>query len=442
MMFLNDRSNSEPLTKLEVTDDNIIINEFFSYEHDAYGYEYEVIPIYHKKIIDYQDIIGLERLDKYLVIYYFYKQTDGSVQFSYTSIDYFGENCDNVAYGKICDKINKTSNKYLFIVNPVSGSGNSKNVFKSSIHPIFDASFHTFEIHHTIDKSSVEKILTTKKDKINTFKSIVVVGGDGTVFDVVQAMKTLKITIPISIIPMGSGNGLAKSIMGKTLYTPTVIDYVYKIFHGHMHKLDTSLCTGDVLDYPMYSILGQAWGMPSDVDIKSEYMRWLGSIRFTIQTVVELYNMKTYNGSLKYLPYSDSNKDLITQARKSGLDCDNLNCWKSMSGQFIMVWACQTPYMSHDTLVAPDAKLNDNKIHLVVIRSNPEKPIGRYELFKLFLGLEKGIHVENELVEVIPVLGYDLELKKDEDSNLTVDGELINYKKLKVMIDDPIDIIY
>lgn len=44
---------------------------------------------------------------------------------------------------------------------------------------------------------------------------------------------------------------------------------------------------------------------PSDVDIESEAYRWVGSLRFTLGTVVRIVNLKHYRGRISYLPALD-----------------------------------------------------------------------------------------------------------------------------------------
>jgi sphingosine kinase len=436
-MFIENNSDFQVLTEIAIQSKFIVVRITLEYQFDSHECE--------ETRIEYKDIVGLKIINKDLVINYFSRCHDESIQFNNIVINYFSYSNNEEHYNKIVKKIDIKSNNYLFIINPVAGSGEGKTVFTNQIESIFNKSFHTFQTYYTTSKENTEEILKMHKNTINginSFKAVIVVGGDGTVFDVVQALKKLDVSIPIAIIPVGSGNGLAKSIMGKTPLTATVIDYVYKILYGDTCKLDVSLCTGSWLEESSYSILGQAWGMPSNVDIKSEYLRWMGNLRFTVQTIVELYNMNTYSGVLRYLPYSDKTKQLITHARKTKLNYDNLSEWKSITGNFVMIWACQTPYMSDNALVAPNAKLDDGKIHLVIIKSDKNKPISQYQLLTFFWNLHDGKHVNSDFVEIIPVLGYDLTVKKSESGNITVDGELVDYTKLCVMMDDQIDIIY
>lgn len=40
----------------------------------------------------------------------------------------------------------------------------------------------------------------------------------------------------------------------------------------------------------------------SDVDIESEAYRWMGSLRFTIGTIVRIIGLRYYRGRISYLP--------------------------------------------------------------------------------------------------------------------------------------------
>lgn len=44
----------------------------------------------------------------------------------------------------------------------------------------------------------------------------------------------------------------------------------------------------------------------SDVDIESEAYRWMGSLRFTVGTIVRIVNLKHYRGRISFLPDLDA----------------------------------------------------------------------------------------------------------------------------------------
>lgn len=52
----------------------------------------------------------------------------------------------------------------------------------------------------------------------------------------------------------------------------------------------------------MFSCLSIGWGLISDIDIESERLRSIGYQRFAIWSVHRLINLRTYHGTLSYLP--------------------------------------------------------------------------------------------------------------------------------------------
>lgn len=99
-----------------------------------------------------------------------------------------------------------TKMKFLFIVNP--GSGSDDTDFKTVITTFFKSQEHTFEIYELQKDCSLDQIKTaisqSKADRV------IAVGGDGTLKLVAECLKGTK--TPIGIIPAGSANGMAKEL--------------------------------------------------------------------------------------------------------------------------------------------------------------------------------------------------------------------------------------
>ncbi|PIF03371.1 MAG: diacylglycerol kinase [Draconibacterium sp.] len=93
----------------------------------------------------------------------------------------------------------------LFIVNPISG-GKSKTGLRNLINKYLDANIYDFEvIEAQYPKHAKEIVQANSQADI-----IVAVGGDGTINEVAQEVyKTDKL---MGIVPMGSGNGLARHL--------------------------------------------------------------------------------------------------------------------------------------------------------------------------------------------------------------------------------------
>ena len=97
--------------------------------------------------------------------------------------------------------------KYLFILNPISGK--QKDPFKiiNMVESVFSQSNHQFEFAFTTHGGDAKKISENAvKEK---FDIIVAAGGDGTINEVASGL--IHSESALGIIPLGSGNGIARS---------------------------------------------------------------------------------------------------------------------------------------------------------------------------------------------------------------------------------------
>jgi YegS/Rv2252/BmrU family lipid kinase len=96
--------------------------------------------------------------------------------------------------------------KIHFIINPISG-GKRKNFIPDLIEKTLEKSDFDISIFHT---QSTENALEIAEKSANEAEIIVAVGGDGTINNVAQFVAKANKTL--GIIPMGSGNGLAREL--------------------------------------------------------------------------------------------------------------------------------------------------------------------------------------------------------------------------------------
>ncbi len=98
-----------------------------------------------------------------------------------------------------------TKEKILFIINPISGKGkaaDAENIIKSNIDKAqFD--------YHFVDTKCGKHAIKLSQNAVNEgFNIVVAVGGDGTVNEVASSL--IHSDTKFGIIPLGSGNGLAR----------------------------------------------------------------------------------------------------------------------------------------------------------------------------------------------------------------------------------------
>lgn len=110
----------------------------------------------------------------------------------------------------------KDTRKVLILLNPKSGSGKAREMFQKNVAPVFIEAEVQFELHITKYANYAREFV--RSHDIYSWRSIVVVGGDGIYYEVINGLferpdwQEAFDSVPIGIIPCGSGNGLARTI--------------------------------------------------------------------------------------------------------------------------------------------------------------------------------------------------------------------------------------
>ena len=130
-----------------------------------------------------------------------------------------------------------------FIVNPIAGKGKSL-ITETILKPFFIGSLHRLVIKHSAFKKHATQL--TKDSIAEKADIIVACGGDGTINEVARCL--IGSDIPLGIIPMGSGNGLASN-----LNIPKKIRKALEIIKNrHCIKIDV----GQINDRLFFSNMG------------------------------------------------------------------------------------------------------------------------------------------------------------------------------------------
>ncbi|XP_063925407.1 sphingosine kinase 2 [Zophobas morio] len=108
--------------------------------------------------------------------------------------------------------------------------------------------------------------------------------------------------------------------------------------------------------------------------------------------------------------------------------------WKCMEGRFVMVHASYQTHLGEDCLFAPDAKLNDGTIWLLIVHGGTT----RTQLLHFLLGLSTGAHAamvtQGGPIELIAVNAFRIEPDMREQGYITVDGEHVEYGPIQAEI--------
>lgn len=134
--------------------------------------------------------------------------------------------------------------KIIFIINPISGHHN-KNNFPHLVDKYIDKNQYEYSIVFTEYAGHATEL--TMKAIEDGFEYIAAVGGDGTINEIAKCLIGKKQVL--IIIPLGSGNGLARH-----LELPFKVERLINevINNGKVYKIDTAVMNG----IPFISIAG------------------------------------------------------------------------------------------------------------------------------------------------------------------------------------------
>ncbi|KAJ8683243.1 hypothetical protein QAD02_019035 [Eretmocerus hayati] len=213
--------------------------------------------------------------------------------------------------------------KLLVILNPKSGSGRGRENFQRRVHPILAEAEMPYDIFITRHSDYARDFVRSRD--LSQWSGIVLVGGDGIVYEAINGLlqrpdwQDCLERLPIGVIPCGSGNGLAKSIAYAKQepydYNPMLISAL-SIVKRNVSQMD--LVRVETRKQTLYSFLSVGWGLLADIDIESERLRAIGGQRFTIWSVARLIGLRTYKGTIYYLPSDDA--DVNSKNHKNGND--------------------------------------------------------------------------------------------------------------------------
>ena len=133
-------------------------------------------------------------------------------------------------------------------------------------------------------------------------------------------------------------------------------------------------------------------GLVTDASKRADDYRWLGPSRYTILGIIEVFHHKS---------------------RSATLILDN----EKIKDEFTFIIACNSIHVGKGMKIAPNAKLDDGLIDLVVVKAG----ITRTRLLQVFPKLFKGTHINEPEVSYYQVRKFSLIPKKD--AILNIDGQ-------------------
>lgn len=265
--------------------------------------------------------------------------------------------------------------KLLFIVNPNAGKRVSQHIIETIRKEFPQNIYYQFAIWK--DKDNFDEI--TALLKTEGYTDAIAVGGDGTVNHVAKTI--LNTDIALGIVPIGSGNGLARSL-GLSMKIEEVIR---QIATGNKTKIDY----GTVNGIPFFCTSGIGFDAHIGNLFATSVKRGLQS--YVKITLSELFNYRAKNYTLSFNGQTIKRKAfLITVAN---------------AGQY-----------GNDFYIAPQASMQDGLFHVVVL-----KPFNVISVFGIMAKILSRKADKSGSIETY--VTNKLTITRDEKDTIHFDGE-------------------
>ena len=267
----------------------------------------------------------------------------------------------------------------LVIINPISGTSRKKQI-SDILKSKSDLSRFTFDVRYTECKGHASVLAKEAVD--NQYDYVLAVGGDGTVNE--TAVSLVHTDTALGIIPLGSGNGLARH-----LGISTQVSKAFDVFLGG-NAVNIDYCKAN--DTPFFCTFGM--GLDAKVSEAFSKRKTRGLHSYLTGAITEYAKLKpeTY---------------IITPENE-----------KSFSQKALLITCANASQWGYNAYIAPAASVQDGLMDTVVLL-----PFPFYDAAPLGIQLLTGTLDKNNYVKIIKTKQIVIEREKEGIAH--VDGEPI-----------------
>jgi diacylglycerol kinase (ATP) len=204
----------------------------------------------------------------------------------------------HIAANAMMKKLEQKNMRILCILNPIAGGGKIAERVTSALHEIFRQSGITYDLVTTQQKGDGTTL--SRKAVEEGYTVVVAIGGDGTVNEVATGL--VGTSLVLGIIPVGSGNGLARGLRVPLNYW----DACRLILRGQSREIDV----GQVCDRYFFATSGIGFDAHIGKIYNEKSGRSRGFLLYCQFAITEFFNYEsqevvlTCNGkTFQYIPF-------------------------------------------------------------------------------------------------------------------------------------------
>lgn len=284
--------------------------------------------------------------------------------------------------------------KICLIVNPNAGKKKGTEAANTAAELFLE---NGIEVNILTSNYPGHSVYLAENLDLTDLDGIIAVGGDGTLFEVLNGVmkNNRNLSIPLGQIPVGTGNSFSKD-----LGISSVKDAVDAVIRGNTQRVDIGEFSYSKGSYFFINLLGA--GFVSNVAYKAEKYKKLGSLSYIIGVFREVIGLKS------------SKIEIEIDGEKSSRSC-------------IFVEICNSRFTGGNMLMSPSSRINDGLLDIIILQE-----VSRMKLLSLFPALFKGEHVNDSSIEVLK--GKKIILTSETELPLTPDGETFGETPITVKI--------
>jgi len=290
----------------------------------------------------------------------------------------------------------------LVIYNPIAGRGRVKKYWPEVQQGLIDSGIE-FDVAAT---SEPLEAVTLAEKAVTKYSTIIAVGGDGTVHEVVNGLLRASNegeTIALGVVPLGNGDDFAKMIPPQTSIGGKVFDWrvaIEKITKGQTKLFDIGRMSGDQLsseqtNNPQYFMNGMDIGFGAQAALNftkvPSFLTGMAAYLASIMKTLIDYRIPKVSIQIDDQPAFEQSTTMtaITNGRCFG------------SG----FWVC------------PDAQVDDGLLDVMVTQS-----VGRLKILSLIPKIMKGTHVNEPILK--NYRARRIVIKSEQSLVVEADGEI------------------
>jgi YegS/Rv2252/BmrU family lipid kinase len=284
--------------------------------------------------------------------------------------------------------------KLLLLVNPLAGRNQGTRVAEKSL-KIFKQ--HGIRVDTRYSQFAGHLTRISEEEVNGNWDGIIALGGDGTLFEVINGMMkgNRDLPVPMGVIPAGTGNSYSRDLGIKTHD-----DAVSKILNRHVRSVDLGQCRHGEETFYFINILG--FGFVADVVQKAfHYKKW-GDLSYIIGVILVTLRLSSYR--------------LEFEVDGRSYERDN-----------IFVEICNSTKTGGDMMMAPSAEIDDGYLDVVILNK-----LSRLRLLSVFPKIFKGTHIH--IPEIETFRAREMRFQPAVKKSLTPDGEIAGHTPIAVSV--------